>query len=253
MILHFASIRRASVVVGMMLASSAATMPARADSTAAHDTPVGGPAAGSAPTQAPAGLAVVAVAGATDAAWPLARAVYAESSLRPASVDEAHARTLCGEAPPPGAPQELRDVSDTVAALRGDDAPSRALLSDLARRFSVRGVIVVRLDAGVASARVFLADSGVLDAATFAPDGASAPVTWSEATRSLVRTYGAPTLHAPPLASHPVDAPEPAHAFYKSGWFWGALGAAALAGGAVFLATRDNGPSTIHLQMEVPH
>jgi hypothetical protein len=195
----------------------------------------------------------VALAGATDAAWPLARAVYAEPSLRPASVDETHARTLCGEAPPPGAPQDQRDVSDTVAALRGDDAPSRALLSDLARRFSVRGVVVVRLDAGRATARVFLPEAAALDAATFSPDGASSPMTWSAATSSLVRTFGASKLHAPPLASQPVVGPEPRHAFYQSGWFWGALGAAALAGGAVFLATRDNGPSTIHLQMEVPH
>ena len=42
-------------------------------------------------------------------------------------------------------------------------------------------------------------------------------------------------------------------AFYESGWFWGAVGAAAFAGGAIFFATRDNGESTIHLQMEVPH
>lgn len=276
MIVHLASIRRATLVFGMVLSSLGAADRARADppgeaaglpmdepprATAPSGAGAGasgqnasaGSAAGSSPTQAQTGLVVVALPGATDAAWPLARAVYAEPTLRPGSVDETHARILCGEPPPAGAPQELRDLSDTVAAIRGEDAPSRALLGDLARRFSVRGVVVVRLDTGGASARVFLPEAGVLDAATFAPDGASSPVTWSAATSSLVRTFGAPKLHAPPLASHPVETPEPPRAFYRSGWFWGALGAAAIAGGAVFLATRDNGPSTIHLQMEVPH
>jgi hypothetical protein len=203
------------------------------------------------------GLAVVALAGATDAAWPLARAIYAEASLRPTSMDEPRARVLCGEPAPSGAPPDVRDLAETVAALRGDDAPSRALLGDIARRFSVRAVVVVRVDAGRPSARAFLADAGSFDAATYTPDGAGPPSSWSAPTRSLVRAFGsdsAPVAHAPTLATHEAGngTPPPHRQFYESGWFWGALGAAAFAGGAVFLATRDSSASAIHLHMEVP-
>jgi hypothetical protein len=63
---------------------------------------------------------------------------------------------------------------------------------------------------------------------------------------------GAPA--APALATHevPNTAPERHREFYESGWFWAAVGAAAFVGGAVFLATRDSNPSTIHLHVEVP-
>jgi hypothetical protein len=212
---------------------------------------------------------VVALAGATDAAWPLASSVYGTASLMPATIDESHAHVLCGEAAPGGAPSDVRDLAETVAAVHGDDAPSRALLGDIARRFSVRGIVVVRVDDAGPSARVFLADSASFDAATYTPDQGSRSA-WSATTRSLVRAFGsgasaggelgrapASAVRAPPLATHPepkVDgAPAQHREFYQSGWFWGAIGAAAFGAGAVFLATRDTGPSAIHLQLEVPH
>jgi hypothetical protein len=226
------------------------------------------------------GLAVVALAGAADVAWPLASEIYASKALRPVSLDEPHARVLCGEAAPNGAPPELRDLAETVAALHGDDAPSRALLGDIARRFSVRGVVVVRVDAGHPAARAFMADAGAFDAATYAPDD-SARLSWSAAVRSLGRTFasnatGGETANvsvgaraAPPLATQERPGatsslgrgprqgtdigPRARREFYESGWFWGALGAAAFAGGAVFLATRDSSASAIHLHLEVPH
>jgi len=61
---------------------------------------------------------------------------------------------------------------------------------------------------------------------------------------------------APALATHEVGdgtAPARHREFYESGWFWGALGAAAFVGTVVFLATRDNGAPAIHLHVEVPH
>jgi hypothetical protein len=215
---------------------------------------------------AASGLAVVAVGGATDAAWPLARAVYANSSLRPAGLDEAAARVLCGEAPAQGASRDVRDVADSLAAVHGDDAPSRMLLVAIARRLNVRALVVVRVEGGQPTARVFLPESGAFDAAAYAPDGGPA-IAWSATASSLARTFagGAPAApaappgptSAPPLATHeePVLAAPPPHrkAFYESGWFWGAVGAAAFASGAIFFATRDNGESTIHLQATVPH
>jgi hypothetical protein len=207
--------------------------------------------------------------GATDVAWPLAQSVYSTPAIRPYSVDEMHARVLCGEAPAPTAPGDVRDLAETVAALRGEDAASRAILADMAHRLNVRALVVVHVEAGKPVARVFVADTQAFDAASYGPDTATAAVAWSATTASLSRTYGAapfaPTvgavattpLAAPPLATHeePVVAnpPPKPKAFYESGWFWGALGAAAFAGGAVFFATRDNGASSIHLDMQVPH
>ena len=78
--------------------------------------------------------------------------------------------------------------------------------------------------------------------------------------KNIGRTFGGVpggAAAAPALATHEepvITVPPPrGKAFYESGWFWGALGAAAFAGGAIFFATRDNGESTIHLQVQVPH
>jgi hypothetical protein len=270
-----ANMRRLALAIGFALVVAARSSPARAtppawpaplpaSASVSAPAPAPAPAAATslppAPAPAPVGLAVVALAGATDAAWPLAREVYAAPSLRPTSMDEPRARTLCGEAVASDAPQEVRDLADTVAALRGDDAPSRTLLGDIARRFSVRAVLVVRIDGGHPTAHAFLADTGSFDAAIYAPDDAPSS-SWSAATRSLVRAFGS---EGPPVAprvlglasreGRAVDAAPPHHRqFYESGWFWGALGAAAFAGGAVFLATRDSSASAIHLHLEVPH
>jgi hypothetical protein len=206
--------------------------------------------------------------GSTDAAWPLAQAVYSTAAIRPYSVDEVHARVLCGEAAPPASPGDVRDLAETVAAIRGEDAASRAILADMAHRLNVRAVVVVHVDAGKPVARVFVAETQSFDAASYGPDAGAVPAAWSATTVSLSRAFGGPAavsaaapgpspLSAPPLATHEepevTNGPPRPKAFYESGWFWGALGAAAFAGGAVFFATRDNGASSIHLDMQVPH
>jgi hypothetical protein len=264
--------RRVALAVGLLLVGAVASWPAAAQSTApARGVPASASAALPAlpaPAAAPSGLAVVALGGTMDAAWPLAHAVYGQPSLRPPAVDEARARVLCGEPAPAGASPEVRDIADVVTAVKGDDAASRALLAELAHRLGVRALVVVRGDPQHPVARVFLPEAGVFDAASYTPDEGAA-LAWTGATQSLVRLYGGATppappatalpapTSAPPLATHdePVltTAPPKRKAFYESGWFWGALGAAAFAGGAVFFATRDNGASTIHLQMQVPH
>jgi hypothetical protein len=206
------------------------------------------------------GVAVVALPAATDAAWPLAQAIYGDASLRANTIDEAYARILCGEPPAPGASAEERDVADTIAAVRGDDAPSRALLSALAHRFGLRALVVVRVDGGHPVAHVFLADLGAFDAATYVPDAGRLPVSWSAAARSLARTLGSapPTSSAaaPALATHevpPADGRGGHRLFYSSPWFWGAVGLAAAAAGVTYLLTRDSGSPTIHLVVQVPH
>ena len=114
--------------------------------------------------------------------------------------------------------------------------------------------------------RLFLATNGKtaahFEADAVSPDlilDTSQPITWNAAVLELDSQYGqyapAPTP-APAAAISATPAKDSvkksSHYFYESPWFWGALGAAAFAGTAVFLATRDSGGDTIHLQMQVP-
>jgi hypothetical protein len=179
--------------------ASAAVPPAAAPAA----PPTAAPPPAPAPVVAPSGIAVVALGGATDAAWPLARAVYSAPSLRPSGLDEVHARVLCGEAPPPAAPHDLRDLADSIAAVKGDDAPSRMLLQGIARSLNVRALAVVRNDGGKSTARLFLAETGTYDAASYAPD-AGQPLAWSATVGSLARSFGGEPLATPPP---PIAAP----------------------------------------------
>ncbi len=233
------------------------------------------------------GLAVMGLGSSADAAWPLARAVYSESSLRPPALDEAHARVLVGETPDENAPAELRDLAGTRSGIHGDDPVSRRLLQSIALAMHVKGIVVV--DAGVApgraSARVFVTTGGAYDPVRYDPDP-SAPVTWGNgasattwagAVQVLRRGFGesgkppsapplpgvAPVESRPPspvgisVLLHPVPAPsekgksEP-KAFYQSPWFWAAAGAAVFAGLAVYLATRNDSSDNIQLSVQVP-
>lgn len=212
-----------------------------------------------------------------------------ERRAAPPGLDEAHARVLAGDAPAGAsadaglatAPAELRDLAEMRAAIRGDDAPSRALLASIANTFGVRGIVVVEMSASARPvARVFLADTGAFDAARYeaegddaSPDAGASSARWTRTVASLVRASGVDSVPAPrpaaPLAPEarqarqapfaPVPPPRsesPAAgksgAFYTSPWFWGAVGAAAFGGAAVYFATRDNGDGTIHLQVQVP-
>jgi hypothetical protein len=229
----------------------------------------------SAPKAARQGAAVLALAGATEPAWSLARQVYASSALRPAALGEPHARVLAGEAPVDGAAADLRELAETRAAIRGDDAPSRQLLASIAATFSLRAIVVVDQPAGDPSgadggaaapppprARLFLAEPPGFDAATFSPDaGAAGKPSWDRVVRSLERTLTARSDAGPPAAVAPVvvpvekkskEKPEESRPFYASAWFWGALGGAAFLGTAIYFASRDSSPGSIHLSVQVP-
>jgi hypothetical protein len=203
------------------------------------------------------GVAVVATSGATDAAWPLAGAVYADAALRPAHIDDATARVLAGEAAPPSS-ADLGSLAELRAGVKGDDAASREVLAALARRLSVRAIVVV-FAGEPPSARVYDAASRAFDAARYVPDASTAAgTTWTAALRSLARPYlPEPAKKAPAAA---VSAPPPAptkpasksKAFYESPWFWVAVGAAVLVGGGALIATNVQTGDTIHLQMRLP-
>jgi len=268
------------------VAASACVLLAMAEAgDAAADSDSRSNAAGLAPRAAPApaahGLLVLSSKTATEAAWPLAKELYARPTLRPSTVDEGQARVLAGEAPGANAPVSLRELGDTRDAIRADDAPSRQLLAAMASRFHVRGIVVVSgggmslpeapADAGAAAipapdpvvARVFVTTSEAFDAARYTPDtwpSGGVPV-WTNTAISLDRAYGAAppaptersaavTVTINPNGAKPgADTRRP---FYSSPWFWGAIAAAAFTGAAIFFATQDASSDTIHLQMQVP-
>ena len=109
-------------------------------------------------------------------------------------------------------------------------------------------------------ARLFLAEPGDFDAARYSPEpGLEGAAAWRGVVTSLEarfpvasRAVGAPSTA---LSSTPSKIPtegDKGSAFYTSGWFWGALGGAALLGAAFYFASRDTGSDPIHLQMRVP-
>jgi hypothetical protein len=158
------------------------------------------------------GLAVIGLGSSVDAAWPLARAVYAEAALRPTTLDEAHARVLVGEAPDEKATAELRDLADTRAAIHGDDAASRRLLASIALSLHVKGILVVEqgttLDARP-TARVFVTAARAYDAVRYESDP-PAPVTWGTAKSAVTWTGALPALRrgfADPINPPPTPPP----------------------------------------------
>jgi hypothetical protein len=211
-----------------------------------------------------------------------------DPGLLPPGLDEPLARALVGEPPPPDAPRDVRDLAETRAAIHGDDAPSRSLLSGMAASLHVKGLVVVaRSPEGKAAARVFVASAGAFDTVLYEPDPAP-PVTWGSATANTTWSSAANALHrgfADVAVAVPVEnrggtagsaggvapstsapgaalAPTPPVAgektktgskpFYTSPWFWGAIGAAAFAGAAFYFATRDSSDPSISLQVQVP-
>jgi hypothetical protein len=199
----------------------------------------------------PRGVAVVATDGATDATWPLARAIYADEMLRPRDIDDARARVLAGEAGTP----DLVELAELRAGVKGDDAASRQVLVALAEKLHVAGVVIV-LAGTPPSARLFDADTKTFDAAHYAPEKSG---DWSGAVKSLERWYlpsAAPLVTAVPKEPEPIapkDQPkEKSKAFYESPWFWVAIGTALLIGGGVLIATNIQTSDTIHMQVHLP-
>lgn len=242
-----------------------------------------------------AGVAVLALAGAKNEAFALARAIYA-SKVRPPNLDEVRARVLAGADPPANASRELRELAEVRAGVNASfDAPSRRLLAGIAQQVGAQALLVVKVekasppsadadagapsdsDAGAAAsappadadggapsapsgpsstvvARLLLVEGAELDAAQYAPD---ADGSWKGTVASLERRFpvAARTVAGPPAATavpSPLQGEEKSKPFYTSGWFWGAVGAAALLGGAFFLASRDSSADSIHLEMRVP-
>lgn len=272
--------------VAALLATLAATVPALAQGDA--QAPAAEATAAAPPKAAGQGVAVIAGSGATrDDTFLLARAVYA-STLRPRQLDELRARILAGDPPPASASREIREVAELRAGVVSEDAASRGLLANIAQKLHVGGLLVVTRravdvstagdagavdagadaasevptlpPAGLVTARLFLPDTGEFDAARYEPDmtGEGAPsggISWRGTVVSLAGRFPAPPaptvqLQGPPQKMTPSE--KESRPFYMTGWFWGAIGAAAVLGGVFFFVSQDTSNDPIHLQMRVP-
>ncbi len=234
---------------------------------AADEAPL--PALPGATTSGPPAVAIVAVGGTRDDAFVLARALYT-TRLRPRRLDEVRARVLAGQPVPEDATPDVKELGELRAAVVGEDAASRAVLASLAKRLGATALLVVVRDgdpsSGPVVARLFLAETGELDAARYAPvPGDNGVPTWRPTIASLERRFPAPNVPSsaatPPLPTGTAKTqpflgePRKAEAskpFYTSPWLWGSIGAAALLGGIFYVASRDTSADTIHLQVQLP-
>jgi hypothetical protein len=195
------------------------------------------------------GVAVVATEGSTDAAWPLARDVYASSILRP-SIDERRARVLAGESV---AGDDVRPLAELRAGIKGEDAASKQLLAAIADEVGAQGLLLVQVDGtGKATARQWVSASKSFDAAIYVASHEDGKVTWPGVASSLEKQWGPPppqlVENAKPITS---DKPASSKPFYLSPWFWGAIGAAVVGAVAVILATQDLSSDSIKLKLRV--
>lgn len=218
------------------------------------------------------------------AARALARVVYADPALRPA-IDEPTAKALTEEAahvdPGPGSAgsagstgsagsagstdraTEIAQVRKAAAEATTESA-ARRLLASLGADTGAALVVVVRLEGSRPSARIIHVAT-----ASYAPvelgatlnqaEPSAKQISWPGATETL-RSLLPPPPKTPVrgvslVVSRPASAPPPqpdkggGTTFWRSPWFWGALGAAAAIGGAAFAisrATEDSG-STLHV------
>lgn len=102
------------------------------------------------PRPAGQGIAVLAIGdNASEEAFALARAIYG-SRLRPTSLDEVRARVLAGGAPPANASRELRELAEIRAAVTGDDAAGRRLLTGMAQQVGAEALLVVKVESAAA-------------------------------------------------------------------------------------------------------
>jgi hypothetical protein len=158
-----------------------------------------------------------------DAAWPVARAVYAVAALRPRALDEAHARVLAGEDPPVDSPRDLRELVELRRGVQNDGPSSQELmppsadinglrrsgcaggtpqfLTTIARRLVLSEILVVSGGADhTTTARLFHADTSCFDVAIYRPNDGDGE--WRGAVASITRSLRPP---ASPYVGSLVD------------------------------------------------
>jgi hypothetical protein len=219
-------------------------------------------------TSRPKGIAILAIGSARAEAAALARALYA-TKLRPQTLDETRARTLIGDRPPESAPIDIRELSELRAAVVGDDAASRSLLSTMAARLHVEALLLVTASSPLpiseeapaparppppAEARLFLTSGASFDSTIYVHDAMTG---WTPTVRSLETRFLPPSasLGARNASSPLVIPPQPkteSKPFYMSAWFWGAIAASAFLGSVLYFASQNPSEDTVRLKLELP-
>lgn len=199
------------------------------------------------------GVVVVALAKTSaEATWPVALSIYGSAGLRPKIVDRA-ARVLAGEATIEGDDEATKELAALRAKVEGDDVASRAVLGEIAKRTNAQALVVVERAGDVTEARVFDVKEQRLEATRHRAEPKGAP--WQPLTATLESRYAPAVAPDPkkaakdepkPLPTPPKEETKP---FYKSGWLWVAIGAAAAGGLTAWLLTRNQGDAApAHVQ-----
>ena len=175
------------------------------------------------------GVLTVAAAGTpSSVAWPVAQALSEDADLR-AKIDEPLARVLAGDAPGEGASGQARELWELRGQIKGDDAASRVLLAEVGRRTAARAIALVLVVEGAAEVRIWDAATDTLESTRHRREGSG----WSP----LVGAVRARVLPRPDPAPKPT--PAAPKSTLQSPWFWGAIGAAVLAGVVAYAASQS--------------
>lgn len=199
------------------------------------------------------GVVVVLVgdAGGIDQAWSVAAAVYGERSLRP-NLSDAEARVLVGETAAPTASSRVQSLAGLRARLTDDELTERALLQEIARQTGCDRIAIVRLDptAGAPEVQIFEPTDGVLESTVFRPEpqhGHRALLATLQARALPASATERPTATTASGSSRaPAAPPRPdsnRKSFFRSPWFWGAIGSAVAAAAVVFAVSSTSSTS----------
>lgn len=193
------------------------------------------------------GVAVVAIGEAAEHSWTLTQALYQSPSLFPPALSEARARALITGA---HTDAETAELAELRAGIHDEGVVSRQLLHTIGERVGAAAVLVARArDAKRLELRLFVLASDTFDVAQY--EGDPTAVTWrGEVVRSLERRLGpAPSAKVEPTKSAKNSAKSAetsgSRPFYKSPWFWAALGGAALLGGTALVVSQVQSDSDV--------
>ncbi len=214
------------------------------------------------------GVVVVAVGeGSADAAFVVAKAVYAHAEVRPGIVDR-DAQILAGGALEPNAPKDAVELAELRTKIHGDDVASRLLMAEIARRTRSRAVALVFAPVAPETTphvQLYDAADDAIEPTIFRPSDAKGDAKVDEGWPLLVSTMRARwSLTADVDGAGKSTKPEKTDGSGKgeaakgesgklitsSVWFWVALGAAVVAGGVVYLTTRDSGTNPTPLRVQ---
>ncbi len=207
----------------------------------------------SAPPSRGVAVLVLGPADVADRAWGFARAVYASRALLPAGITEPRARTLVGQ-PVAAATAETRELAELRDGVHDEGAVSRRVLGAIAGAAQAAAVAVVRPGdtPGHVQVRLYVTERAAFDVTLY--DGDPGDAAWrADVVKALERRFdpeAKPAAVAPPRTPRAdTTGPRP---FYKSPWFWGAIGGAVLLGGTALIVTKITSNDDVRVRVEPP-